>query len=106
FDIGDEESKDMPVKWAGIDFNYHMFSLYFEKENNLITQNGSSKLTLLSNKSEKALAYNLVFVKKEYNYLSSLGNKLKGAVDFGIWGVFAEWILKGLQYFYTWFPNY
>jgi YidC/Oxa1 family membrane protein insertase len=27
-------------------------------------------------------------------------------VDFGIWGFFAVWILKGLQFFYTWVPNY
>lgn len=107
FDIGDEESKDQAVKWTGIDFNYHLFSLYFDNVTNLITKNGlDSKLSLISNKPEKAIAFNLVYVKKEYNYLTSLGNNLKGAVDFGIWGIFAEYILKGLQYFYTWFPNY
>src|SRR5690606_34464240 len=36
----------------------------------------------------------------------SLGNKLQGSVDFGIWGIFAVWILKGLQFFYEWIPNY
>lgn len=107
FDIADEESKDVPVKWAGIDFNYHLFALYFDNQTSHIAKNGvDSKLGLMTNKNEKSLSYNLVFVKKEYNYLSSLGNNLKGAVDFGIWGMFAEWILKGLQYFYTWFPNY
>ena len=106
-DIADEESKDMPVKWAGVDFNYHLFGMYFDKQINLITKTDlQNNLTLLSNKAEKTLSFNLVFVKKEYNYLSSLGNNLKGAVDFGIWGIFAELILRGLQYFYTWFPNY
>src|SRR5690606_28162967 len=44
--------------------------------------------------------------KKEYDYLSSLGHKLKHAVDFGIWGFFAKWILRGLQFFFRFIPNY
>jgi hypothetical protein len=52
------------------------------------------------------ITFNLVFVKKDYDYLASLGHKLQNSVDFGMWGVFAVWILKGLQYFFTWFPNY
>ena len=106
-DINDEESKDQSIKWAGIDFNYHLFGLYFDKETNLIYQNQlNSSLSLLSNKSENAASFNLIYVKKDYDYLAKLGNKLQGAVDFGIWGFFAVWILKGLQFFHTWFPNY
>jgi YidC/Oxa1 family membrane protein insertase len=106
-DINDEESKDQAVKWAGIDFNYHLFALYFDKETNLLTKNGlDSTLSIFSNKAENAATFNLVFVKKDYDYLASLGNKLQNSVDFGMWGFFAVWILKGLQYFFTWFPNY
>lgn len=106
-EVGDEDSMDQPIKWAGIDFNYHLFGLYFEKEANLIYKNSvESTLSLYSNKSETNLNFNLVFVKKEYNYLAGLGHNLKGAVDFGIWGFFAVWILKGLQFFHTWIPNY
>ena len=106
-DINDEDSKDQAIKWAGIDFNYHLFALYFDKEANLIYKNNTnSTLSIFSNKSENAVTFSLVFVKKDYDYLASLGNKLQNSVDFGMWGVFAVWILKGLQYFYTWFPNY
>jgi len=106
-DINDEDSKDQAIKWAGIDFNYHLFAVYFEKETNLIYKNTlNSMLSIHSNKSENALTFNVVFVKKDYDYLASLGNKLQNAVDFGIWGFFAVWILKGLQFFYTWVPNY
>jgi len=106
-DINDEDSKDQAIKWAGIDFNYHLFGLYFEKETNLIYQNTlNSILSIHSNKSENAVTFNVVYVKKDYDYLASLGHKLQNSVDFGIWGFFAVWILKGLQYFYTWFPNY
>ena len=106
-DINDEDSKDQAIKWAGIDFNYHLFGLYFEKETNLIYQNTlNSTLSIHSNKSENAITFNIVYVKKDYDYLASLGHKLQNSVDFGIWGFFAVWILKGLQYFFTWFPNY
>jgi YidC/Oxa1 family membrane protein insertase len=42
----------------------------------------------------------VVYAKKEYNYLRSLESNLKSAVDFGVWGFFAEIILRGLQFFY------
>jgi YidC/Oxa1 family membrane protein insertase len=105
--INDEESKDQAIKWAGIDFNYHMFGLYFDKPTDLIYQNTTNSiLSIHSNKSENAFSFNVVYVKKDYDYLASLGHNLQNAVDFGIWGFFAVWILKGLQFFYTWVPNY
>lgn len=106
-EINDEDSKDQAIIWAGIDFNYHLFSVFFDKEVNLIYKNNTnSTLSVFSNKSENALSFNVVYVKKDYDYLASLGHKLQNSVDFGWWGIFAVWILKGLQYFYTWFPNY
>jgi YidC/Oxa1 family membrane protein insertase len=105
--VGDEESKDQNIKWAGIDFNYHLFALYFDQPNPLIFKNtAESKISYFSNKPEQKLSFNLVYVKKDYDYLAKLGNNLNGSVDFGMWGLFAVWILKGLQFFYKWFPNY
>ncbi len=107
FEPTDEDGGDRAIKWSGIDFNYHLFSLYFEKEPTLIYKNGlDSTFVMFSNKAEKTLSYNVVFVKKEYNYLTSLGHGLQHSVDFGVWGFFAVWILKGLQFFYTFIPNY
>lgn len=107
FEPGDDEAGDRAIKWAGIDFNYHLFGLYFDKEATLIYKNNTDKtFSMFSNKGEKSLSYNLVFVKKEYNYLTSLGHNLKNSVDFGFWGFFAVWILKGLQFFHTFVPNY
>lgn len=105
--VGEEDSGDRAIKWAGIDFNYHLFASYFEKPKDLIYQTGASNtFSLHSTKENNDLSYNLVFVKKEYNYLASLENNLKNSVDFGIWGFFAVWILKGLQFFYKFIPNY
>ncbi len=105
--VADEDNGDRAIKWAGIDFNYHLFAAYFDKPQDLLFKSSTdSTFTIFSNKETNQLSYNLVFVKKEYNYLSSLGNNLSNAVDFGIWGFFAVWILKGLQFFHTFFPNY
>jgi YidC/Oxa1 family membrane protein insertase len=106
-EIGEEENGDRNIKWAGIDFNYHLFAVYFEKEATLIYRmTNENNFSMFSNKAQKSLSYNLVFVKKEYNYLAGLGNNLKNSVDFGVWGFFAVWILKGLQFFFKFFPNY
>jgi len=103
----DEGSGDKSVKWFGIDFNYHLFAVYFDKEENLLYQNNpDNTLSFASNKPALELVYHTVFAKKEYDYLLKLGNKLNLSVDFGMWGFFAVWILKGLQFFYQYFPNY
>lgn len=107
FSIGEDESGDRAFKWAGIDFNYHLFANYFEKPQDLLYKSSpDSTFSIYSNKAVNQLGYNLVFVKKEYNYLASLGHNLNNSVDFGIWGFFAVWILKGLQFFFKFFPNY
>lgn len=107
FQPAEDETGDRGIKWAGIDFNYHLFATYFEKAAALIYKNGADNtFTMFSNKAENTLQYSIVYVKKEYNFLNSLGHNLNGSVDFGIWGFFAVWILKGLQFFYTFIPNY
>lgn len=105
--VNDEENGDKVIKWAGIDFNYHLFAFYFEKEEPLLfksTQDGA--FNLQTSKATNALNFSLVFAKKEYNDLTALGHNLNKAVDFGIWGFFAVWILKGLQFFHTFIPNW
>lgn len=105
-ELDDEENGDRAIKWAGIDFNYHLFGIAFDKETSLLYKSAGNTFTMFSTKGENALKFHTVFVKKEYNYLSSLGHNLQNSVDFGIWGFFAVWILKGLQFFYKFVPNY
>ncbi len=107
YEIGDDEAGDRAIKWAGIDFNYHLFATYFDTEQTLIYKSDANKtFSMYSNKAAKTLSYHLVFAKKEYNYLVSLGHNLKNSVNFGIWGFFAVWILKGLQFFHSYVSNY
>ena len=106
-DVGDEETGDTKIKWAGIDFNYHLFAVYFDQEVPLLFQTKTDNtFQLTESKQVQSLNLNFTFVKKEYNFLTALGNNLNASVDFGIWGFFAVWILKGLQFFYKFFPNY
>ena len=107
FVVGEEESGDRSIKWAGIDFNYHLFATYFDKPEDLLYKTSSNNtFSIFSNKETTQLSYNVVFVKKEFNYLTGLGHHLNNSVDFGMWGFFAVWILKGLQFFFKFFPNY
>lgn len=107
FAIDDDENGDKKIEWAGVDFNYHLFGFYFEKPKNLLFQvKPDGKFQVFSSTATKSLEYNVFFFKKEYNYLDSLGHNLKNSVDFGFFGFFAVWILKGLQFFYKFFPNY
>lgn len=102
-----EENGDRAIKWAGIDFNYHLFAVYFDKAPSLIYKiSPDNTFSLFSAKAENTLTLNHVFEKKEYNDLTALGHNLNNSVDFGIWGFFAVWILKGLQFFYKFIPNY
>lgn len=104
---GEDTNGDMPIKWSGIDFNYHLFATYFEKPENLLFKSSpDSTFSLYTNKATNAVSYSVVFAKKEYNYLAGLGHNLNNSVDFGIWGFFAVWILKGLQFFHTYVPNW
>lgn len=105
--VGEEELTDTKVSWAGIDFNYHLFGVSFAEAPGLVVRGlTDSRFQLFPTYTVTELSFDLLYVKKEYNYLTAMGRDLKHAVDFGFWGFFAELILRGLQFFYTLIPNY
>lgn len=107
FSIGDDETEDTSVSWAGIDFNYHLFGVVFPKSQSLIARSTTDgQFQLAPGQAVTEMDVEIIYAKKEFNYLSSLGKNLKAAVDFGVWGFFAEIILRGLQFFYSLIPNY
>jgi YidC/Oxa1 family membrane protein insertase len=69
-----------------------------------ITEAG--QFSFYTNKEFTKLSFDQIFTRKEYDYLKGLGSNLDLSIDFGIWGVIAIPILRGLQFFYTVFPNY
>lgn len=105
--VGDDSSASGGVRWAGIDYNFHIFALVFDKVSPAgirTKQNGEMTVALTDSYNE--LTGSLIFTKKSYDHLESLGSNLHLAVDFGILGIIAVPILRGLQFFYKYIPNY
>ena len=47
-----------------------------------------------------------MFSKKNYDQLIALGDNLRHSVEFGFFDIIAVPILRGLQFFYKYIPNY
>lgn len=106
-DVGSSFTLDDKVKWFGIDFNFHLFSFIFNEKQSVklsATEEGLLTTKLVSPVTE--LKGEIVFTKKNYDRLVKLGSNLDLSVDFGILGVLAVPILRALQFFYKYIPNY
>ncbi len=105
-DIGDEKSVDKQLRWFGIDFNYHLFAIHQDnKIQSLLKTSSDNKLSIAQSLIDND-SFTLLFVKKEFDLLKTLGKGLHLSVDFGIWSILAEFILHALQWFYNFIPNY
>ncbi|MCK5883407.1 MAG: membrane protein insertase YidC [Bacteriovoracaceae bacterium] len=105
--VGDDEVVDGEVKWVGVDFNYHIFTAILKDKSSLritTTEAGVLAADLVQPKTEFSLDY--VFVKKNYDDLIALGDKLEMSVDFGFFGIIAVPMLRAMQWLYTFIPNY
>jgi YidC/Oxa1 family membrane protein insertase len=102
----DAEHSEFKFKWFGLDFKYHLYAFVMEQENliKLETRNNTLKAATINKVNQ--FDYKIVFLKKNYDELISMGHNLELAVDFGIWAIIAVPILRGLQYFYDIFRNY
>lgn len=106
FNIDDEERFEGSLKWFGVDFHYHLFATVFNEKNSVVMNSKSENLgvTLLS--PVNSISGYQILTMKNYDKLSGLGSNLKLAVDFGVFGIIAVPILRGLQFFYKYVPNY
>jgi len=105
--IGDEESGSELIKWIGIDYHYHLFAAIFaEKKQANYRMYESGKMVISFSEPRNAISLKMVFTKKEYDHLVKLGDNLHLSVDFGMFSIIAVPILRGLQFFYRFFPNY
>jgi len=106
-DVSKAKEHDGKYKWVGMDFNFHLFALVL-KEKSLgkiyTTEQGNMNFSL--NEAQKDLEGSLVFTKKNYDHLLSLGDNLHLSVDFGYFALLAVPILRGLQFIYKYIPNY
>jgi len=106
-EVGDDEKLDSSIKWVGIDFNYHLLAIVFnEKIPSKQTVNVNGEMIInFTNPNNKFEGY-FLYQQKNYDNLVKAGDNLQAAVDFGMFAVVAVPILRGLQFFYKYLPNY
>lgn len=106
-EVGDDNEIDGNVNWVGTDFNFHLFALIFEKETpaRYKTTEAGQMYVEIPNASN-TFAADLVFTKKNYDELISLGDNLHLSVDFGFFAILAVPTLRALQFVYKFIPNY
>ena len=107
FEVGDVEFADGNIRFLGIDHHYHLFA--FVPQIPTVAQykshtNGTLIVDFM-NTTNNFEGF-LVYTKKNYDHLVSLVRQLESSVDFGFFSILAIPILRGLQFFYSFFPNY
>jgi YidC/Oxa1 family membrane protein insertase len=105
--VGDDKENDGRFNWMGTDFNFHLFALVFSKETPArykTTEAGQMFVEIPDGTNE--FSGDLVFTKKNYDTLLSLGDNLHLAVDFGFFAILAVPTLRALQFVYKFIPNY
>ena len=106
-DLTDTDVNLGKVQWFGIDFNYHLFGIVSpEKLQTKFTTNGKDTLIVDDQELSATRNFKLVFSKKNYDQLIALGDNLRHSVEFGFFDIIAVPILRGLQFFYKYIPNY
>jgi YidC/Oxa1 family membrane protein insertase len=105
--LGKSDEGEGEMKWLAIDFNFHLFSIVFKdkKLSTFSVTEAGDFITKFVNPLT-SLEGSFVFSKKDYDLLTNLGDNLNQAIDYGMWGVFAIPILRALQFFYKYVPNY
>ncbi len=104
--VDGEEKYDGPLQWMGVDYHYHLFANVINGKPmasiNIDKGNLEAKIIESTTKLSGFSFYGL----KGYDQLQKVGSNLHLAVDFGVFGIIAVPILKGLQFFYKYAPNY
>jgi YidC/Oxa1 family membrane protein insertase len=95
------------LKWVGIDHHFHLFVFVFPEKvgAKLIGDEKGDMIVDITNPTTDFQG-SIVYTQKNYDDLVAMGDNLKLAVDFGVFGILAVPILRGLQFFYKWVPNY
>lgn len=106
YSIDDEEVYEGKTKWVGIDYHYHLFATVFDEKVSTQTFIKDKSLTLKSLESRKSFSGKITFTIKELAHLQKLGHKLDLSIDYGIFGIIAVPLLKGMKFFYKFIPNY
>lgn len=105
--VGSAENGEGSAKWFGLDFNYHLFAVIFPERLSMTYRSYESGLVEFDTAAPvTTLNGSIIFAQKDYDVLHGLGDNLDLSVDFGIFGILAVPILRGLQFFHDFIPNY
>lgn len=105
--VGSENDDSGLLKWIGVDYSYHFFGLV-NKEPTATDVTFNNQGYFLSRSfplNEKMDAY-IILVKKEYDFLKTLGDSLHLTVDFGMFAFLAVPMLWLLKSFYGLVANF
>lgn len=105
--VGSDETAEGNSKWFGLDFDYHLFAVVLP-EKKMVTFKGFSSGLAEFDLAQPVTNFeaSIVYAQKDYDVLHGFGDKLDMSVDFGIFGILAIPILRGLQFFHRFVPNY
>lgn len=105
--VGKRESGEAQIKWFGLDYNYHLFAFVLAERGPVLYESTvDGKLIIDFVRPTHNFVGDLVFTKKLYDRLVDLGDQLSLSVNFGFIGVIAVPMLRSLQWFYQFIPNY
>ena len=104
--VDDEEKYDGPLQWMAIDFHYHLFANVINGKPMASININNDNLDTKIIESTTSLSGFVFYGLKGHDELQKVGSNLHLAVDFGVFGIIAVPILKGLQFFYKYAPNY
>lgn len=105
--VGDDDKGEGSAKWFGLDFNYHIFAMVLPERLAMTYKGYESGLVEFDLVQPVTnFSASIIYAQKDYDVLHGLGDNLDMSVDFGIFGVLAVPILRGLQFFYKYIPNY
>lgn len=104
--IDDEEAYEGSLKWFGVDYHYHLFATVLDNKNVSSVKIKNEDMGVKIVESTTSLSGYTLYSKKNYDNLNKIGDNLHLSIDFGVFGIIAVPILKGLQFFYKYVPNY
>ena len=106
-DIEDDEVVEGGLKWLGLDFNHHnLLNVFPEKISSKLQSFENGSLLFTANKSMRDYEGYIIYSLKDLDYLTDFKDQLELSIDFGIFGILAVPILKGLKFLYSYVGNY
>ncbi len=105
--VEDDDRVEGNMKWIGLDFNHHVFlNVFNQKLSSNYKTDEDGRLVFTTVNPARSYEGFIVYSLKELDYLTLIGNQTELSIDFGIFGILAIPILKGMKYLYDYLGNY